>query len=203
MSDYVTVAELRAYIHDTSSLDAGPAQAAVTSASRKVDAMCGRYFSQDSGVTARYFYPESYWCCPIDDLSTTTGLIVQTDTGYDGTYATTLTLDTNFGVEPRNQMSGGLTGWPYTELTGITQTWSFPLRWLGHRETVKVTGKWGWLAVPDAVKQATIQLAAYYYWLGNVPSTAQTGDFGVVRARFPSTVSELLGPYMGDILTVA
>ena len=52
---YITVDELRDYIHDNSVLDSSPAANAVTAASREVDAICGRYFYQDDGLSARYF----------------------------------------------------------------------------------------------------------------------------------------------------
>jgi hypothetical protein len=191
---YISIAEFRSYIHDPSVLDTGPAANAISAACREVDGICGRSFYQSTSV--RYFWPDSYYCCQIDDLATTTGLIVQTDTGYDGTYAQTLTINTHFVPEPRNQTQGGVTGWPYTELTSVLTSQWFPIRRYGFRETVKVTGTWGWAAVPDPVKQATFVIAAQLYKLGDAPfGNAGFGEFGVMRVREIPIVGQLLGPY--------
>lgn len=192
---YISLAELREYIHDPSLLDSDSASRAIVAACRKADELCDRVFYQTTEV--RYFSPDSLYCCEIDDLATTTGLIVQTDSTYTGAYSTTLTNGTDFVLEPHNRTQGGIPGWPYTSLRSLLVGNGFPLRYAGYRDTIKITGTWGWAAVPDPVKQACFVLAAFYYWLGNVPSGWQTGDFGALRARgYPSTAEELLGPFM-------
>jgi hypothetical protein len=61
---------------------------------------------------------------------------------------------------------------------------------------VKVTAKWGWLAVPDAVQQATLFLANQYYKTAREAplGVAGFGDFGAVRVRAMPQVENLLQP---------
>lgn len=198
MTDYIALTELRAYLHDGSVLDSGPAAAAVTAASRMVDTICGRYFSQDSTVSARYFWPDSSGSVCIDDLSTTTGLLVEVDTAGDGTWSQSWTITTDFYLEPINQTQDGISGWPYTSIQATLGNKYFPTRthYSYLRPTVKVTGKWGWAAVPDPVKQATFVIAAQLYKLGDAPfGNAGFGEFGVMRVREIPMVNQLLGPF--------
>jgi hypothetical protein len=194
--NYITLAEFRAYIHDGSTLDTGPANNAILAASREVDAICGRYFYQDAGTSIRYFWPDNQGQVCIDDLSTATGLAVAVDSAGDGTWGETWTITTDFFLEPINQTQDGISGWPYTALAATFVNYYFPLHSRSYlRPSVRVTGRWGWAQVPDPVKQATFIIAAFNYWLGGVPSGAQTGDFGVVRPRENPVIQQLLGPY--------
>src|SRR5436189_6013735 len=90
--------------------------AAVDAASRQVDSYCGRRFWQDSAVVAREFFPTSSTCVdllgqpdgsPATEISTATGLIVKTDSGDNGGFATTLTIGTHFLLHPRDAAADG------------------------------------------------------------------------------------------------
>ena len=67
---------------------------AINAASRQIDAICDRRFYVDSAVNIKYYSPTNGFYLFTDDIATTTGLIVQLDTTDDGTYDTTLTLNT-------------------------------------------------------------------------------------------------------------
>ena len=107
MADYCTAEELKTELGIEDTDDDTELSIAITAASRQIDAHCGRKFSQDTSVVAREFYAES----PLEvdlleqptegpqvEISTLTGLIVKTDEGDDGTFGTTLTINTDFLV---------------------------------------------------------------------------------------------------------
>jgi hypothetical protein len=206
MSGYVTVDELRAYTKDVGNLDESLYSDAIEAASREIDGMCGRYFSQDAAVSAQYFWPTSYTCVPVDDISTTTGLLVDVDINGNGSYSQSWTLNTDFYLEPVNQNQGGIVGWPYTELRSTLQSKFFPTaqQYLYVRPTVRVTARWGWAAVPAAVKQATKVAATKLYKLSDAPfGVAGFDAFGAVRVRDIPEIVNLLGPFMQDRYAVA
>src|SRR6185369_13317676 len=135
------------------------------------------------------------WCVETDDFSTLTGLVVETDTGYDNTYATALTINTDFIVQPRDQLQNGQP-WPYTKLVMAPRSRHyFPAPYLGQRETVRVTARWGWSAVPDQVKHACL-IGAKDWFQGkdaNPGGYIGLGDWGPVRMRENLNVRYLLG----------
>jgi hypothetical protein len=159
---YASLAALKAELTIQDSDDDIRLEAAINAASRQIDGWCGRRFWQDGSVVAREFYPDDYrTVCP-GDISTKTGLVVKVDTGDDGLFATTLTIDTHFLVRPLNA-ADEVPVWPYTEivLTDDTSTW-FVQSGSG-RPNVQVTAKFGWPAVPDDVTQACLIQAKNLY----------------------------------------
>lgn len=126
--------------------------AAINAASRQIDAHCGRRFWQDSEVKTRQFYADDYYCVDVDDISTTTGLVVKIDTGDDGTFSTTLTETTDFILHPLNA-ADETPVWPYDSIV-MTDTYTFPMN--SRRPGVQVTAQFGWPAIPDDVTQACL-----------------------------------------------
>ena len=157
-------------------------ETAISSASRLIDGFCGRFFYQDTSVATRTYYATDYDCVWTDDISTTTGLIVKTDDGDDGTFATTLTLTTNFILLPTNA-AVQYPVQPYTAIrlvdSGIT---AFPMSNSG-RPGVQVTAKFGWPAVPDDVAKACLIQAVQNYKASDAPFGALNFDAGVVRIQ--------------------
>lgn len=125
-------------------------QDAVEAASRAIDDACGRKFYQDT--TIRYYTP--CWgddVLDIDDLTTMTTFAV--DTGNDGTYETTWVAGTDFTLEPVNAAA---TSWPYDRVRikfGSGRTWPV------YRDSIKITGTFGWPSVPAGVRQYAKLLA--------------------------------------------
>ena len=163
--------------HDTK-LDA-----AVSAASRQIDGHCGRRFWQDGSVVAREFYADSPVDCMVDDISTTTGLIVKVDTGDDGTFATTLTITTHFLLLPLN-VADRVPVWPYTSLRLVnTDAAAFP-SWSSGRPGVQVTAKFGWPAVPDDVAKACLIQASQLFKASDaVFGGLSFSDGGFMRVR--------------------
>ncbi len=203
-TDYITATEYRSYINDPSTtLEASRIASAVTAASRAVDAFCDRFFYQITDTI--YLWPtfgygyNAYTVCMERDLASTTGLAVAIDDGSN-TFPISWVLNTNYVVEPVNRNVGGIRNMPFTDLRAVngsywpvllTMPWQQPVH-----PPIRVTGSFGWPAVPDAVKQATKILAAYYYKLGDAPLGATMGEYGVLRAHADNPdACLLLRPY--------
>ncbi len=187
-------------IHDRSENDIDTIGSALLSASRGVERICGRRFYRDDAPNAQYFSPEpnSPWILTFDDmdLATTDGLVVQVQWSNSGNYSETRVLGTDFVAQPVNQSVGGIEGWPFTSLQSLSKLW--PARYSDfYLDTVKVTGTWGWPAVPDPVVRATLLLAADIYKSGEAPwgFAGLGGDFGAVRVRENTFVTSMLQPY--------
>jgi len=147
---YTTTASVAQALGISDSDDDGRIDDAIKAASRQIDDHCGRKFWQDTDVVVRTYFPDTSHTVVVDDISTTTGLIVKIDDDDDGTYETTLTINTDFIVEPINAAAEYPVR-PYTWLT-MVDNYTFP-RW-GRRPSVQVTARFGWPAVPDEVTKA-------------------------------------------------
>lgn len=201
-SDYITEQEFRDYINSTGTDNSDSIEGAITAASRAVDSHCGRFFYQENETQFFSADPGDWttlWLLPLDDmdLATLNGIVVVSETDNSGTYPTTWTAGTHFIGEPVNQSVAGITGWPYTHLRAITtRTW--PYRYLGwQRDTIQITGTFGWPAVPEPVKQATKIIANQFYKLASAPlGVAGYGAFGDIKVRDIPQASTLLIPYV-------
>ena len=158
-NQYVDKADLKTYIGLTGTGQDTNIDNAIDGASRLIDKICGRHFWQDSAVTDKFYTPINDYYLEIDDLSTTTGLVVKLDTNDDGTHDKTLTIDTDFVLKPLNPQVHKIASttyyYPHTELNILTtrSSESFDTKIV---KNVKITGKFGWSAVPEAIKQATL-----------------------------------------------
>ena len=122
MAQYVDKDDFKAYIGLSGTAQDFNINTAINSACRLIDAVTGRRFNQDSSANAKVFTPKSSLYLDVPDISTTTGLIVKLDDNDDGTYETTLTINTDFIVEPSNpriiKIDGGTTYYePYNKIT--------------------------------------------------------------------------------------
>jgi hypothetical protein len=200
VTDYCTTAELKAYLGITDSVSDAQLGDCITTASRAVDHFCGRRFFADTNATARVFVPRNRHILKVDDFQGTSGLIIQIDTGDDGTFATTLTA-TDYELQPFNQVNDGEPNWPYYRINYVTSVW--PLN--NNRDgAVQVTAKWGWPAVPAPVKQAAIYLAEETFKLKGAPfGIASNDQFGPIRVRDNPKVMNMLKPYQDAVVMMA
>ncbi len=152
---------------------------AVESASRLIDAYCGRNFI-NAGTATRYYNTENPYVVQIDDARSIAQ--VQTSTGLDGVYDTTWTLGTAGGQgdaqpEPINDYLGGVV-WPFTRVRAIGD-YTFPT---GPENSIKVTAVFGWPNIPVTVTQATIlQSSRIFTRLQSPLGVAGFGDMGIMR----------------------
>lgn len=177
---------------------------AIDASSRLIDRYCQRRFYQDESATVKYFNPISTVFIDIPDLSTTTSLTVELDTTDDGTYDTTLTLDTDFYLRPINPIhEKGNNYHPFTEIR-ILETRSSERFEPLINKNIKITGLWGWTAVPDAVVEACV-IQATRYWKRkdtpfNVFGNESTGTVELFN-KFDPDAKELLKGYRRLSLT--
>jgi hypothetical protein len=147
--------------------------AAITAASRLIDARTGRRFYLDATASARTFRIQGRTYCDgraynllVDDIGSASGLIVETGS----VFSTSWTATTSYAVGPDNALAKGR---PVTSLLSLVG-WGY--------ESVRVTAKWGWPTVPDEVAQATQLLAARLYRRKDSPQgVIASGDWGSVR----------------------
>lgn len=191
---YCTVQQLRDQFDDGgSTLSLSLLERAINATSRGIEDFCGRRFWIDTNVQVLTFAPEDtdFLKLGFEDIATTTGLIVKTDTNGDGTYATTWTLGTDFKLGPPNADKHG-PAYCWTELEAIG-TKAFPVG--GHIDSVQITAKYGWSAIPEGVEEACILRAAQIFKRKeSISGVAGFDGFGVVRisARKDPDVVDLI-----------
>ncbi|HEY7821632.1 MAG TPA: phage head-tail connector protein [Acidimicrobiia bacterium] len=193
MSNYAQLSELKAALRITDSVDDTQLNIALTSASRWVDGWCDRTFAAaGTAITYRDFVPvDTFGIVHIDDCVQVTE--VRIDDDLDQTYAKTLRA-IDWAAEPVNATTYGLT-LPFTRLRSYEDGY-WPV-WRG-QPTVRVYARYGWPAVPEPVKQATIlQASRLFTRLDSPLGVAGMGDMGVMRvSRFVDPdVEQLLLPY--------
>jgi hypothetical protein len=196
---YATLSELREHMGDTSTtLTAAVAERAIEAASRAIDRFCGRWFYQEAATSVRVYRPGDPYQAWVDDISTTTGLVVKTDTTGDASYATTWDA-ADYQLEPLNAdvVGAGTTVQPYAwwRIVAVDEK-TFPVSTF--RPTLQVTARYGWSAVPDDVQLACLIKSSALFERRNSPQgVAGFGDMGVVRiSRYGDPdVVELLSAY--------
>lgn len=193
MGDYLTLDEAKRWTgvpvsdHQTEDLED-----AISAVEREIEQYCQRKFSQ-SASEARDFEAKNSTLLsfgPFNDVVTVSAVV--TDNG-DGTFATTVT---GYELEPRNRT--GPETRPYTAIRRISGSWPTASASDERQARVRVTGVWGWPAVPAPVKQATrIQVARIFKRTDSPFGVAGVSEFGVMRltARLDPDVQHMLDPY--------
>lgn len=155
----------------------------------------GRSFDTDTTATGRRFRPLNGSTALVDDFHTKDGLVVKTDTTGNGTFDTTWATN-DYELEPLNGQAHGQ-DWPYTKIHAVRT------RWFPHhpRASVEVTAKWGWAAVPAAVKQGALIFAGAVYKrrdspLGVVSAWDQAGNAMRISHKTDPHVAMMLQPYV-------
>lgn len=201
---YATLPQLKARLSNvTTTADDTLMEEAIQSASREIDKFCHRRFYKDSVATARVYRTSDPCLAEVDDFWDTASLVVKTDTGANGTYATTW-ASTDYELLPLNGVVDGESGWPYWQLRAIGVN-LFPWYSYGRRPAqLQVTAKWGWTAVPDPVYQACLIMAeANYYLKDSKFGSAVVGDLGIVTVTQVPAAKAKLMPYVLSPVLVA
>jgi hypothetical protein len=130
--------------------------------SRFIDIRLDRFFTQDAAVVVRTFDGNGNTRLWLPDIASTTGLVVKVDLNadYDFTDSNeTLTINTHFWVGPHNADKGPeVWPWEYLEIVPNNSVLSI---WPSQVRAVQVTAKFGWPAVPNAIKELTIGIVRY------------------------------------------
>jgi hypothetical protein len=186
---YATLLDVKNALRITDSLDDGLLETAIESASRMIDGFTARNFT-NAGTAVRNFAATDAINLIIDDAITVTE-VASTDEIGD-TY--TIWDVTDYQLEPLNDRVDGL----YSPYTGIRAVGDYLWPVVDHQALVRITGTWGWPAIPSAVKQACIiQSSRLFKRLDSPLGVLGMGDMGAIRvSRFlDSDVEQLLMPY--------
>lgn len=191
------------------SIDDARLIAACDAATSMIQAHCDRQFIAETSATTRVFVASTPWIVEVDDISTTTDLVVKTDEDDDGVFETTW-ASTDYQLEPLN---GRLSGqaWPYTKLRAV-ESREWPLEY--GRSMVQITARWGWATsdatvvdyLPAAVTQAAEIQATSLFKSTDAPlGIAGFGDIGVMRLRqaMHPVAMALLMPFRREQVLVA
>ncbi len=193
--DYLDLDDLKEALRITDTNDDVMLAFAITAASRAIDHHCGRQFGALSVAAPRYYTPQiqevrparlrwaqnsGYWhryIVAIDDLMTTTNLVVKSDPDGDGLFDTTLTLDVDYRLAPFNAAADAL---PWTYLVPILKANAVNGLWFPNLErSIQITALWGWTAVPAVVTQACLIQAARFFMRRQAPfGVAGSPDLG-------------------------
>lgn len=188
-NEYATLSELKALRQITDTNDDTLLQNRLTRASRAIDDRTGRRFYADGTASARTYRvadrvvrDDDGEVLLVDDIASTTGLIVELGDG------TTWTAFTDYFTEPDNAIARG------HAITGLRRdlaSWCLARR-------ARVTADWGWPDVPEAIAEATLLLANRRFMRRDSPEgVAGWSTDGPVRvSRFDPDIEDLVGPYV-------
>jgi hypothetical protein len=185
------LAELKASLNITDSVDDTALEAAITAASRMIDDYTERFFYVNGSVgspVTRYYTALDPYTINVDDITTVSE--IATDDNFDFTYGTVFTT-TDFMVEPINNP---IKGFPYNRLLAIG-SYIFPYQL---PQAVRVKGVWGFTAVPAEVNMATLIQSSRLFGRRQSPfGIAGSPEMGTVRlySRLDADVEVLLRPF--------
>ena len=202
---YCTLVEIKAFVNIVDSNDDDELEDAVNSASRQIDAYCGRKFYADGATSAKVYRTRNPYMVVVDDISTSTGLVLKYDDSDDGTYETTV-ASTDFILLPLNGEAFGIDGLGFTSIELLTDgPHEFPTTHTNNRPRIEVTANWGFAAVPEPVRQACLMLSSENFAMRNTPlGIAGVGEFGVLAVRQNRQITRMLDPYRrGDSFGLA
>jgi hypothetical protein len=186
---YATLSDVKAALRITDAVDDSLLEMAIESASRLIDGYAYRYF-YNAGTATRDFVAEDSYLTIIDDLISISELKTTDEIGSE--YVTWSPND--YQLRPVNGKIDGLSV-PYTSILS-TDDLLFNIK--SEQALVRVTGVWGWSAVPIAIKQATvIQASRIYKRLDSPLGVAGFGDLGAIRVgrALDPDVEQLVMPY--------
>ena len=188
---YCTLAELKASLNITDSVDDTALEAAITAASRMVDDYTERFFFVNGSVgspVTRYYTAVDPYTINIDDITTITE--VATDDNFDRTFETVWGTS-DYLVEPINNP---IKSWPYNRVLAIG-SYIFPYQL---PQSVRIKGVWGFSAIPAEVNMATLIQSSRIFGRRQSPfGIAGSPEMGTVRlySRLDADVEVLLRPF--------
>ena len=188
---YCTLADVKAALRITDTVDDSLLEQSINSASRMIDQYCNRYFYSTSAGEVRYYQAEDSYTCWIDDCQTITSVktAVTDPTTYDTVWAVT-----DYQTLPANRWANGA----YYPITGLQATDNYWFPTWADIALVEVTGTFGWPSVPEPIKFATIiQASRLFKRLESPLGVAGVSDIGIMRvgANIDGDVAQLCNPY--------
>jgi hypothetical protein len=187
--DYTDLATLKTQLGITDSARDTLLSKAITAASRAIDDKTGRRFWLDPEPSARIYNPHGRVVCDergelflVDDIGAVDDLVVEI--GTPGSW----TVIVDYETYPDNALAKGK---PITGLLLATGVWGTA------RTRVRVTERWGWPVIPDAVEQGSrLQAGRLYRRKDSPEGVAGSAEWGLVRVpRLDPDVLALIEPY--------
>ena len=185
---YATLTQVKAAIGIADGFDDSLLEMAIESASRQIDSYTERYF-YNAGTAVKIFAPIDNYVCPTEDFIT----LSKVETSEDGVTFDTEWASDDWQQEPLNGRAGGLV----TSFTQIRAVKDYYFPYVNGEATVRITGTWGWSAVPIAITQATVILASRIFKRLDSPLGIISGELGSMRIgfRLDPDVQHLIDPY--------
>ena len=188
---YCTLADVKAALRITDTIDDALIESSINSASRMIDQYCNRYFYSGSPGEVRYFKATDAYNCWIDDCQTITE--VRTAQSNPITF-NQVWASTDYQTIPANTLANGA----YQPITGLIAIYNYFFPTWQDSNLVKVTGTWGWASVPDSIKFATIiQASRLFKRLESPLGVAGVSDMGIMRvgSNIDGDVAQLINPF--------
>jgi hypothetical protein len=209
---YASTDDLRDFVRIDDDADDTVMSTALDAASRMIDYACdprpdhSRQFGKVDAPEDRYFtvtargYDIAHagqWVAETDDLATVVGLVVAVAAGVG---AEVYTPVTGVAPLPRNATAHGR---PFTSLTFAGSSMPAPSLLA---DAVKVTGTWGWPAIPPTIHQACLLQASRLLARRDAPfgiaGSAETGSEMRLLAKVDPDVEAMLRPFVRKAGTV-
>jgi len=188
---YCTLADVKAALRITDTVDDSLIENSINSASRMIDQYCNRYFYSTSAGEVRYFKALDAFNCWIDDCQTITE--VRTAQSNPITY-NQIWSSTDFQTIPANTYANGA----FAPITGLIAVYNYFFPTWQESNLVKVTGTWGWPSVPEPIKFACIiQASRLFKRLESPLGVAGVSDMGIMRvgSSIDGDVAQLINPF--------
>lgn len=197
INGYITLYDLKDSLKANTSVSDADYELAISSASRWIDGYCSdpkngriRYFYRDAAPSARRYRAETLHLVCVGDFDDPSTTVVEVDQVGNGTW---VPLGASlWQAEPLVRLNGH----PFTQVTATEYASTFPL---GLKPRVRVTARWGWVSIPDPVKQAC-QILSVAYLLGkDAISNVDEYSVGSRGPADPMLLAEhLLEPFLPD-----
>lgn len=193
--DYATEDSLRAYLRTDIAADGAQIALAISASSRAIDRTTNRQFGQVDAPEARYYTARwdrrrCRWVIEMDDLMTTTGLLIKSDLDEDGDY--TDAID-QYRLEPANAAQKGR---PWTHIVVLPSSTNQPT---GDPDGVEVFAQPGWTDIPTPVEQACLLQSSRFFARRDAPfgvaGSPEAGSELRLLAKVDPDVAVALGSY--------
>lgn len=188
---YCTLADVKAALRITDTIDDALLENSINSASRMIDQYCNRYFYSTTAGEVRYYKANDGFVCWIDDAQSISE--IKTSSTDPLIFDTTWEAG-DYQVLPANRWANGA----YYPITGITATDNYLFPVWADMALVKVTGQFGWASVPEPIKFACIiQASRLFKRLESPLGVAGVSDIGIMRvgANIDGDVAQLINPF--------
>jgi hypothetical protein len=182
---YVEQSALADYLRSTVTADETEIEGARLAAESAINDHCQRMFSVPTTGTARTFVPTDSYVMTVPDIANATDLVI-VDNGVTLS-ASEFQLEVSPGVTSIVGFDGRTR--PYTLIRRMTGNWYMDSN---GNDTLSITARWGWPAIPPEVTHATKLLTRDFLMARDTAfGIMQTGD-GFSRLITGNSVVELL-----------